>query len=104
MAGILQSDMTGGMRRLAALLGIDGERDVAGRPLSDDQLAAALQVLGFAAEDSSELQILIDRENRRQWLSALPAAVVAEAGHPAAVSVRTADPATASVSTVGLSG
>ena len=104
MAGILQSDMTGGMRQLAALLGIDGERDVAGRPLSDDQLAAALRVLGFTAEDSSELQILIDRENRRQWLSALPAAVVAEAGHSAAIPVRTSDPATASVSTVGLSG
>ena len=49
MAGILQSDMTGGMRQLAALLGINGERDVAGRPLSDDQLAAALRVLGFTA-------------------------------------------------------
>ena len=57
MAGILQSDMTGGMRQLAALLGIDGERDVAGRPLSDDQLAAALHVLGFTAEDLSLIHI-----------------------------------------------
>lgn len=104
MAGILQSDMTGGMRRLAALLGLDGERDVEGRPLSDDQLAAALQLLGFPAEDSSELQILIDRETRRQWHSALPAAVVAEAGQPAAIPVRTSDPASAWVSTVAPSG
>lgn len=104
MAGILQSDMTGGMRRLAGLLGLDGERDAAGRPLSDDQLAAALQLLGFPAEDSSELQILIDRETRRQWLSALPAAVVAEAGRPAAIPVHTSDPASAWVSTVGSNG
>ncbi|WP_070776926.1 4-alpha-glucanotransferase [Brevibacterium sp. HMSC07C04] len=103
MTGILQSDMTGGMRRLAALLGIDGERDVAGRPLSDDQLVSALQTLGFTAEDSGELQILIDRESRRQWLSALPAAVLAQTGQPVTIPVRTSDPASARVSIVGAS-
>lgn len=102
MPGILQSDMTGGMRDLADLLGIVWDRD--GTPLSDDQLSAALDALGWSAEDSSELQILVDAEARRQWLSSLPTAVLAQADQPIAVPVRTADPTSTAVTAADDSG